>query len=71
VTAAAVTAIIDLNSISADGTTRVRHSNISGLVQPGDDVIVHEPDEDITGRGVVTRISDAAVHVVVNRDSLR
>jgi hypothetical protein len=66
-----VTAVIDLNSISGDGTTRVRPANLSGPVQPGDDLIVHEPEEGVTGRGVVHRISDTSVRVTVDRSTLR
>jgi len=66
-----VTAVIDLNSISGDGTTRVRPANLSGPVQPGDDVIVHETEDDISGCGTIMRTSDNAVHITVDRQSLR
>ncbi|WIE80927.1 hypothetical protein [Curtobacterium sp. MCSS17_016] len=66
-----VTAVIDLNSISGDGTTRVKLSNLNGPVGVGDDVLVNEPEEDVSGTGAVARISDNAAHITVDRQSLR
>ncbi len=66
-----VTAVIDLNSISDDGTTRVREPNLSGAVAVGDDVIIRELEDDITGHGVIARLADGYVRITVDRDSLR
>lgn len=70
-TKAPVTAVIDLNSVSADGTTRVRTANLSGPVSPGDAVTVRELEDDVTGIGRVSRLGSGYVHIVVDRDSLR
>jgi len=64
------TAVIDLNSVAADGTTRVRLTNLSGSVSVGETVIVHEPEEDISGAGVVERVDGAYAHIRIDRASL-
>ncbi|MGW8431284.1 hypothetical protein ACWGJ9_09170 [Curtobacterium citreum] len=66
-----VTAVIDLNSISADGTTRSRTENVSGPVAPGDVVTVRELEDDITGVGVVVRVDAGYAHIAIDRNSLR
>ena len=66
-----VSAVVDSNSISDDGTTRVRPANLTGPVSIGADVRVHEPEDDITGRGTVVRISGTYVHIVIDRGNLR
>lgn len=67
----AAIAVIDLNSINGDGTTRVRLANLSRPVEPGDDVIVREPEDDITGRGTIARVSSGYFHILVDRASLQ
>lgn len=64
---------IDLNSLRADGTTRVRLSNVHGDIAPGQIVTAYESEDNVAAYAMVDRIDYATGYafVTVNRHSMR
>lgn len=64
---------IDLNSVRADGTTRVRLSRADGALNVGQIVTAYESEDGIAGLAMVDRVdpSTGYAFITVNRHSLR
>ncbi|WP_454170551.1 hypothetical protein [Microbacterium paulum] len=64
---------IDLNSLRADGTTRVRLARANGKLERGQIVTAFESEDNVAALAMVDRVDERTGYafLIVNRESMR